>query len=112
MADLVIIFVAIFLFAILLKYISVYIRQHRDYWGLNVMRVRCPHCNEEMPLLRKPKNARQALWGGWTCTNCQAELNKLGIDIADTTQRRERIPLPDFSNSEGNSPIERVFNEK
>jgi hypothetical protein len=33
-------------------------------WGINLSKVFCPRCAEPMPMIRKPNNQRQALWGG------------------------------------------------
>jgi hypothetical protein len=38
----------------------------------------CPKCGEPLPAIRAPKNFRQAMWGGWTCSRCQTELDKWG----------------------------------
>lgn len=38
----------------------------------------CPKCGAPLPTLRRPSNLRQALWGGWTCSGCQVELDKWG----------------------------------
>jgi hypothetical protein len=46
--------------------------------GINLKKVHCPVCKYEMPAIRKPKNFRQAMWGGWTCPNCTAEVDKWG----------------------------------
>ncbi len=35
---------------------------------------RCPECGTPCPTLRVPLNPRQAMWGGWTCSCCGAEL--------------------------------------
>lgn len=37
---------------------------------------KCPACNEPRPTFRRPKNFRQAMWGGWTCGKCGAEFDK------------------------------------
>ncbi len=47
-------------------------------FGINTKEVVCPSCSETMPRVRKPANLQQALWGGWTCPNCGAELDKYG----------------------------------
>ena len=39
---------------------------------------KCPRCSHDLPLIRTPKNFRQAMWGGWTCPGCGAELDKWG----------------------------------
>jgi len=40
--------------------------------------VKCPKCKTIMPKLRRPKNLRQFLWGGWTCPKCRRELDRKG----------------------------------
>lgn len=42
----------------------------------------CSKCHAEMPVVRMPKNMRQALWGGWTCSNCGCELDRKGREIS------------------------------
>lgn len=36
----------------------------------------CPNCRTPLPRVRRPKNMRQFLWGGWTCAKCGAELDR------------------------------------
>ncbi len=38
----------------------------------------CPKCARPLPKVRVPTNARQFLWGGWTCAGCGVELDKWG----------------------------------
>ncbi|MCX6195181.1 MAG: hypothetical protein NTY55_00845 [Flavobacteriia bacterium] len=52
-------------------------------YAINLKRVICPVCKKKQPIVRKPKNERQALWGGWTCSNCQTELDKFGNIIKE-----------------------------
>jgi hypothetical protein len=52
-------------------------------WGINLSKVFCPKCAEPMPMIRKPKNERQALWGGWTCRKCGCEMDKYGVELLD-----------------------------
>ncbi len=52
-------------------------------WGINFKGATCPQCHSAAPTMRVPKNARQALWGGWTCTRCQLEIDKWGKPIRD-----------------------------
>ena len=51
--------------------------------GINLSKVFCPKCAEPMPRIRRPKNERQRLWGGWTCPKCGCEMDKYGVDIND-----------------------------
>ncbi len=41
----------------------------------------CPECGEPQPVVRRPANWRQAIWGGWTCPSCYAELDRWGRKI-------------------------------
>ena len=38
--------------------------------GINTKTVHCPECGLKAPMVRKPRNLKQALWGGWTCAEC------------------------------------------
>lgn len=40
--------------------------------------VKCAACGREQPAVRTPKNAQQAMWGGYTCAGCGAELDATG----------------------------------
>jgi len=45
--------------------------------GLNLKRdLKCPSCQVPLPMVRRPQNLSQALWGGWTCKNCGNEFDK------------------------------------
>jgi hypothetical protein len=37
---------------------------------------RCPACGAAFPSVRRPKNIRQATWGGWTCESCGTEFDR------------------------------------
>ena len=52
--------------------------KRKSKYGLNFKRVYCPVCDTEQPMIRFPKNANQALYGGYTCSKCLAELDKYG----------------------------------
>jgi hypothetical protein len=52
-------------------------------WGINLSKVHCPKCGDPMPRIRKPKNERQRLWGGWTCSKCGCEMDKYGVEVVD-----------------------------
>lgn len=39
---------------------------------------RCPNCDAELPVIRKPANFKQGLLGGWNCPNCGVELDRNG----------------------------------
>jgi hypothetical protein len=42
----------------------------------------CSNCQAALPITRKPTSWGQFLLGGWTCPNCQAELNYQGRVLA------------------------------
>lgn len=48
---------------------------------LNLARQRgtkpCPNCGENLPVIRMPRNLRQFLWGGWSCSRCGTEFDSL-----------------------------------
>jgi hypothetical protein len=52
-------------------------------WGINFKGATCPQCHSAAPTMCVPKNVRQAMWGGWTCTRCQLEIDKWGKPIRD-----------------------------
>lgn len=47
-------------------------------WGINLEKVRCPKCHEQMPSLRIPDGLHQLMWGGWTCPQCGLKMDKWG----------------------------------
>ena len=49
--------------------------------GINLGRVYCPNCNLKQPIIRKPANERQALYGGHTCKKCGTEIDKHGTEV-------------------------------
>lgn len=49
--------------------------------GINIKRVFCPKCNLKQPIIRKPTNERQILYGGYSCKNCGTEMDKYGKKI-------------------------------
>ena len=54
----------------------------RGRWGLGPLRANCPRCGTKLPMIRKPTSADEALWGGWTCPNCGAKVDKYGKERA------------------------------
>lgn len=44
-------------------------------------RLQCEECGTPMPLVRRPANRRQMLWGGWTCKKCGTELDRKGRKV-------------------------------
>lgn len=56
--------------------------KRKSKYGLNFKRVYCPVCGNKQPMVRVPKNQNQILYGGNTCSKCQAELDKYGNVIS------------------------------
>jgi hypothetical protein len=44
-------------------------------------RKKCPQCGTLLPRFRTPQNARQMLWGGWTCPQCGLALDRRGRKV-------------------------------
>jgi len=42
----------------------------------------CPDCRNPLPKLRRLKNRRQRLFGGWTCPRCRCEIDREGKKVA------------------------------
>lgn len=40
--------------------------------------VKCANCGREQPKMRGPANVQQAMWGGYTCHGCGADLDANG----------------------------------
>jgi DNA-directed RNA polymerase subunit RPC12/RpoP len=53
----------------------------KNRWGINLDAVTCPRCGAPLPRVRKPESLRQALWGGYTCATCGAEVDKWGREL-------------------------------
>jgi hypothetical protein len=64
--------------------------RRRGPWGINLRPVRCPTCSEPASVIRRPKNLRQALWGGCTCEECGTEYDKWGRKIAKRKGRKKK----------------------
>ena len=60
-------------------------------FGINLKRVFCPKCNLKQPIIRKPKNERQILYGGGTCKNCGTEMDKHGVEIKQENGSRSNL---------------------
>jgi hypothetical protein len=41
-----------------------------------------------LPVVRRPTSLRQALWGGWTCKNCGAEVDRWGRKVGQAGHAR------------------------
>ncbi|HTU90546.1 MAG TPA: hypothetical protein VMF69_10765 [Gemmataceae bacterium] len=57
----------------------------RGKWGINLVPGPCLQCGTPAPLIRKPAHWRQAMWGGWTCSECGLELDKWGRPVEGQT---------------------------
>jgi hypothetical protein len=57
------------------------LRKH-GRWGISTGPVSCPRCGTLAPVVRRPKNRSQALWGGFTCESCGQEYDKWGQPTA------------------------------
>jgi hypothetical protein len=45
--------------------------------GMNLATgLKCPECGADLPAVRRPKNFRQMMWGGWTCESCGKEFDR------------------------------------
>jgi hypothetical protein len=51
---------------------------------------RCPNCGHPFPIIRRPGNQDQWLWGGATCSHCGCEVDRHGQKI-----RKPRNPFDD-----------------
>lgn len=69
------------------------IRQ-RGKWGINLKPAACTQCGTPAPLVRKPANASQTLWGGWTCAECGFELDKWGRPLEEQNTLAKWAVLP------------------
>src|SRR5580704_53121 len=50
----------------------------KNRWGINLEPSFCPSCTAPAPRVRTPTSLQQILWGGWTCSACGAESDKVG----------------------------------
>ncbi|HJT75756.1 MAG TPA: hypothetical protein VJ739_01005 [Gemmataceae bacterium] len=99
----VIVCLAVLIFAVLAVGLVLVIRdtvRGRGNWGINLKPPgACPECGEPVPVVRAPRSARQALWGGWTCTECGTEIDKWGkviepAEVAEVLPADEETPSP------------------
>ncbi len=87
-------------------------------WGVDLSLPNCPKCGMKVPAIRKPTSTRQAMWGGWTCSNCGCEIDKWGKEIntaiiePEQKQIREaQISFVDSFDEKGRTPVEKIFEE-
>lgn len=59
----------------------------KNRWGINLDPVSCPRCKTALPRLYEPRSLRQAAWGGWTCPNCGAGVDKWGREVVPIAPR-------------------------
>ena len=71
------------LIAIALLFLMTFIKKDSKYshLGINLNRVYCPKCDKKQPIIRKPANEKQALYGGNICQDCGTEMDKYGTEI-------------------------------
>ena len=56
--------------------------KQKTKYGLNLSkRIYCSTCSTEQSIIRVPKNRNQILFGGFTCSVCQTELDKYGNEV-------------------------------
>lgn len=48
------------------------------FFAMSRKPVKCPSCGREQPKVRQPRTLDQAMWGGYTCQGCGAELDARG----------------------------------
>ena len=88
-------------------------------WGINLRLPNCPECDQKAPAFRNPTSIKQALWGGWTCSNCGCEMDKWGKEVATINETKVQPKQVEQSKMEpimtfdekGKTPVERVFDE-
>src|SRR5215470_1507486 len=59
----------------------------KNKWGLNFEPVSCSRCGTLLPRMRESRSLQQFLWGGWTCPNCGAGVDKWGREIEPNAPR-------------------------
>ena len=50
---------------------------------------KCPVCKKPMPFFRIPVNKRQIMEGGWTCENCNSEIDRKGKLIKTGKEKKK-----------------------
>lgn len=71
-------------FGILVAVLAVLVYAAKKRADINA-RGGCAVCHTELPMYRKPTSLHQAFWGGWTCENCGAELDRHGAKILNAS---------------------------
>ena len=56
-----------------------------SFWVQNKVNAKggCPDCGTPVPRFRHPTSFRQALWGGWTCSECGTEMDRHGDELLE-----------------------------
>jgi len=67
--------------SVLVGYVLIQIWPKTGKMGINTKTVNCPRCGLKAPMVRRPANLKQVLWGGWTCAQCKCEFDKYGNEI-------------------------------
>jgi hypothetical protein len=64
----------------------------KNRWGINLDQVVCPRCGTPPSPVHRPQSVRQAMWGGWTCEACGAEVDKWGRELPSLETPRKGKP--------------------
>lgn len=67
--------------SILVFYALIRIWPKSGKMGISTKTISCPQCGLKAPMIRRPANLKQFLWGGWTCAKCKCEFDKYGNEI-------------------------------
>lgn len=73
------------LFVLLLAgVVAIYLgTKNKTKWGINTQAVSCTKCETPFAKIRKPQTIQQKLWGGYSCSTCNIEVDKWGRDISE-----------------------------
>lgn len=71
------IMIGVFIFLIINQF-----RKKKNKNETNLFKVKCPKCNTEQSFIRVPKDIKEAVWGGYTCSNCGCKMDKFGNEIS------------------------------
>jgi hypothetical protein len=73
---------ALFIGSVWIVWLLVKFLRRGDKRGINVQAlvnpIKCPRCAQALPRARVPRSFNEILWGGWTCPNCGAKIDKWG----------------------------------
>lgn len=85
------------------------------HFRLHLKRIDCPVCGKTVPFACHPTSSRQVQFGGWTCRECGAELDEMGINMSpliEATREREEAKFVAAYRQDGGTPLEKVFDER